>query len=99
MKRYYLSHTSCMGAVYGHWHYIDLASHHPAGNNYHLIVLLDDHVDPHPGWTEMPHIVDARTTMAGHGHHAKIAALGVKPNHTMIEAMQEVAKIHKQFKP
>ena len=99
MKRYYIAHNSFMGANYGHWHFIDLGSHHPDGANHRLIVLLDDHVDPHSGWIEMPHIVDARTTMADHGHCAKLAALGVKPQHTMIEAMQEVSKIHKQFKP
>lgn len=99
MKRYFLVPPTSRPGCSGNYHYIDLGSHGPAGAGHHVAVLLDDHVEAPEAWIPFPHIIDARTTMADHGHHGRFADVGVKPHHTAIEAAAALAKIHPMFRP
>jgi len=102
MKRYYIvpdAHMPSGELNVGHWHGIDLGSHGPAGAGHHVVVLLDDHVEPPDTWVPLPHLYDARTTMGKHAHRGKLTDVGVTDGHTGYDVANALHKIHPMFRP
>jgi hypothetical protein len=98
MKRYFMVRDEHMPAPadhYGHYHYIDLASHGPAGSNWNLMCLLDSHIQPHPQWIRFPPIFDARTTLLASAVPQEcLADLGLTGDETTIEAVVRLGEIN-----
>ncbi len=97
MKRYFLSRDLPTdeihaGRQFGEWHAIYLESHGGIG---YAVVLCDEHIDAPPDWTELPHILDSRTTLGDTPLHV----LGVAPDHTMMDAALKLAAVHRMFRP
>jgi hypothetical protein len=108
VKRYYivppgaLPHELPDAPHVGEYHYIDLDSHGAAGAGHRVLVLLDQSKTPPADWQELPHLLDAQTTLAHpkHAPHlAKLSVLGAKPSHGGFTLAKHLATIHPQFEP
>lgn len=108
MKRYFLAppgtlpHEVGEPLLHGEYHYIDLDSHGETGQGHRVVVLMDERKAPHPAWQELPHLLDAQTTLAHakHAQHlAKLSVLGAKPAHGGFTLAKHLATIHPQFEP
>jgi hypothetical protein len=98
MKRYFLVADADMPAVeidVGHWHYIDLASHGPAGNKWNLACLFDNHVQAPSGWLPFPPLYDAKTTLdVSAVPQSALADIGINGDHTCLEAVVLLGEIN-----
>ena len=85
----------------GEWHAIHLDSHGTAGAGFHVLVTPDANYGTPPSWQPMPHLLDAKTTIASHGkgHDKLLSDTPVKSEHTAFEAAQALAAIHPLFMP
>lgn len=108
MKRYFLvppgalPHELPEAPHLGEYHYIDLDSHGAAGAGHRVLVMCDQSKTPPAEWQQLPHLLDAQTTLAHpkHAHHlAKLADLKVKPDHGGFTLAQHLAALHPAFEP
>lgn len=99
MKRYYLVHDDHLPTLedteFGHYHFIALDSHGPAGVNWNLLALLDSHVQAHADWIALPPIYDAKTTLeASAVPHETLADIGLTGAETCLEAVVRFGEIN-----
>lgn len=98
MKRYFMVRDEHMPAPedrLGNYHYIDLASHGPAGFKWNLLCLVDAHIQPLADWTPFPPIFDARTTLLASAVPQEcLADLGLTGAETTIEAVMCLGEIN-----
>lgn len=114
MKRYFLAPSADMQALaagvnsIGEYHYINLDSHGVAGVGFVVLVMMNDSKAPLPGWQELPHLLDAATTLAAvvapatPGAKAPLALLadvGALATHTGYTLAKQLATIHPLFAP
>ena len=79
----------------GQWHGISLASHGDAGAGYHLIVLVDSHVEAPVDWIALPPLLDARTTLAQSAvPHEVFVDIGLTGEETTLEAVVKLGDLH-----
>lgn len=102
MKRYYITPDAHPHEYIGQHHHIHLASHGPAGEGFHVTVVMDDDLPVPADWEELPELLDPATTL-GHPDHARhLAILGdlaALPTHNGYALAKHLAKIHPLFKP
>lgn len=97
MKRYFMVADADMPTIkeqFGTFHYIDLATHGPAGDKWNLFCLEDDKVAPKPEWLAFPPLYDAKTTLAKSPiPHEALADLGLTGEETCAEAVVTLGEI------
>lgn len=98
MKRYFLARDEFMpspGDLLGHYHFIELTSHGPAGEEWNLICLHDNHVKAPENWIAFPLIYDATTTLAASAvPHEALADIGLTGTETTLQAVLLLGEIH-----
>lgn len=98
MNRYFAVRDEDMptpACCFGHYHFVDLASHGPAGDKWNLVCLLDNHIRPHPNWIAFPPIYDAKTTLAASAvPHETLADIGLTGEENCLEAVMALGEIH-----
>ena len=98
MKRYFVACDSdmpCPVAFNGAWHSIELASHGDCGTGHHLICLVDEHIPAPKGWTALPPIYDAQTTLrASVVDQDLLKDIGVTGDETTLKTAIKLNEIH-----
>lgn len=99
MKRYYMVRDEHLPTIeetqFGHYHYIDLASHGTAGDKWNLLCLVDSHVDPRADWLPFPPLYDAKTTLEQSPILQEcLADIGLTGQETCIEAVVKLGEIN-----
>lgn len=98
MQRYFLSHDEYMPAPeesWGNWHYIELNSHGPAGAEWNLLALLDNHITPNPNWFAFPSLYDGKTTLRQSKiPESVLADIGLTGDETTVEAVMVFGEIN-----
>lgn len=97
MNCYYMVRDADLPTIeqnFGRFHYIDLASHGPAGDKWNLLVLEDNHVNPAPAWIALPSLLDAKTTLRASAIPDEcLADIGLTGEETTLEAVQVMGEI------
>lgn len=108
MKRYYIVADADIpvsgkhsGRAFGEWHAIDLSSHDKHIGAYHVVVLVEDHIEAPPEWHELPHPLDAKASIADPEHEKhldKLQAIKAPPDAGGYALAKHLAGIHPKFR-
>ena len=97
MRRYFMVNDRDMPTIkedFGAFHYVDLASHGPAGDQWNLLCLIDEHVQSKEAWIAFPPLYDSKTTLAASAvPHELLADIGLTGDETCIEAICKLREI------
>lgn len=98
MNRYFLVHLDHMPGpadCYGNHHWLDVGSHGPTGEGWHVLSLEDRHIRPHDDWIAFPPLIDQRTTLEQSAiPHELLADLGLTGAETCLEAVMALGEIN-----
>ena len=99
MNRYFLVRQKDMPKLedteFGHYHYISLGSHGPAGKGWNLLCLNDAHCAPRANWVKFPPLYDSKTTLeASNVPHKALKDIGLTGVETTMEAVGLLGEIH-----
>jgi hypothetical protein len=98
MKRYFMVRDEDMPSPeeqYGSFHYIDLASHGPAGFKWNLMCLMDDFAQPHATWIAFPSLFDSKTTLLESAVPQEcLADIGLTGDENTFEAVVRLGEIN-----
>jgi hypothetical protein len=100
MKRYFLVPLAELkhDPNIGHYHWIDLGSHGPAGQGMAAVVVMDGAKAVPAHWQPLPHMLDATGKITA-AHAAALADVGVTAEHGGFKAARALAAIHPMFDP
>jgi hypothetical protein len=80
---------------FGTFHFIDLASHGPAGDQWNLLCLADKHIEAGKAWIKLPPLFDTRTKLADSPVPQEyLTDLGLTGEETTLEAVMLLGEIN-----